>query len=93
MSPAKSIRPVGLTVCREESMPRTWYNHKPDPAKDRQSVEDFLAWRFPELTSLNNCQNELALVRSQVIELERHGLEQGLVNLQWQAVQLSGERL
>ena len=72
-------------------MPRNWYNHQPDPVKDRKSVEDFLAWRFPEQTRLDNCRKQLALIRGEVLELERRGSQQGLVSLKWEAVQLSGE--
>ena len=72
-------------------MPRSFYDFKPDPVKDRQSVEDFLAFRFPELTQLNNCRKQLALVRGERLELERRGSQQGLVHLKWEAVQLAGE--
>jgi len=70
---------------------RNWYNHRPDPVKDRKSVEDFLAWRFPEQTRLDNCRKQLAIISGERRELERRGLRQGLANLMWEVVQLLAE--
>ena len=72
-------------------MPRSFYDYKSDPAQDRKSVEDFLVFRFPELTQLNNCRKQLALVRGERLELERRGSQQGLVHLKWEAMQLAGK--
>jgi len=72
-------------------MPRNFYDHKPDPAKDRKSVEDYMAFRFPELTRLNYCRAQLQLVRGERIELERRGSRQGVENLKWDALKLAGE--
>jgi len=67
------------------------YDYKRDPAKDRKSVEDFLAFRFPDSTRLHNCRKRLASVLEQIHELERCGSRQGLVYLKSEAVQVAGE--
>ncbi|MGY2843393.1 hypothetical protein ACVIWU_006731 [Bradyrhizobium sp. USDA 4509] len=72
-------------------MLRRLYDHKPDPVKDRESIDDFLAFRFPEITRLNYCRAQLDLVRAERTELERRGSQQGLANLKWDAVRLAGE--
>jgi hypothetical protein len=70
---------------------RNWYNHRPDPVKDRKSVDDFLAWRFPELTHLNDCRAQFAQAQSELAELDRHGLMQGRTSLQRDLVMLAHE--
>lgn len=72
-------------------MTRSWYNHKPDPIEDRKSVEDFLAWRFPDQTRLNDLRTQLVLVNGKILALERSGSQQGLAGLRFERPQLLGE--
>jgi hypothetical protein len=84
-----------VSVQSEENGKRrraVWYDKPPATDAERADVQKFLDFRFPNLRLIEELRQQLALVRGEAAELERHGFPgRELSYLKFDAVRLSGE--